>query len=145
MTGTSKSKLVAGHAPCVGLGAAGAPLLAVDELMCLVLSSGGFLDCGKAKPLRNDPRGGDGGGYDTPLCPGLSRPPWCCDVELDLPEGGTSSSDDGGLGLVEWLLLGEVARFRFGSDCPRLENTGTCTLRVFGDGDLDSRLRLLNK
>jgi len=48
----------------------------------------------------------------------------------------------GGIGVDAWLVLGEVARFRFGSDCPRLENTGTCTLRVLGDGVLDSRLRL---
>ena len=59
-----------------------------------------------------------------------------------LPEGGTRSSDVGGLGAEAWLMLGELARFRFGSDCPRFEKTGTCTLRVFGDGDLDSRPRL---
>ena len=62
MTGTSKSKLAAGVAPCVGLANVGAPLLTVDELMCRVLSRGGFLDCGSANPLRNEPRGGDGGG-----------------------------------------------------------------------------------
>jgi hypothetical protein len=62
ITGTSKSKLVTGLGPWVGLDTAGTPLLAVDELTCRVFCSGGFLDCVRANPLRSEPRGGDGGG-----------------------------------------------------------------------------------
>jgi len=62
ITGTSKSKLVTGLGPWVGLDTAGTPLLAVDELTCRVFCSGGFLDCVRANPLRSEPLGGDGGG-----------------------------------------------------------------------------------
>ena len=54
---------------------------------------------------------------------------------------GTIKSELGGVGeTVE--VCGEVANVRLGSDCPKFEKTGTCTLRVFGVGDLVNSERL---
>jgi len=151
ITGTSKSKVVPSAGPAAPSGALSTdtvpssmpvgllvpcPCPATEgvadtptEHTCLVLSSGGFLLAASARPLRREPLGGDGGGYDVPRCPGDSiRIPEC------LPEpatpGGTRSSDDGG---TWWGDEPPAARFRLGSDWPsECPKTGTRMLRVFG-------------
>lgn len=44
----------------------GGNVCVTDELMCLVLTRGGFRDCGIANALLSAPLGGDGGGYEIP-------------------------------------------------------------------------------
>ena len=51
----SVSKFIGGWIVCV-----------TDVLMCLVLTRGGFRDCGIANALLRAPLGGDGGGYEIP-------------------------------------------------------------------------------
>lgn len=151
MSGTSKSKLDGMLVACGGLAGAGGAAPAQDcwlgrlgtptEDTWRIFISGGFRDAASARP-RCSPRGGDGGGYDVPRWPGL-RGPWCC-WGWCLPQGGTSSSDDGGCGCPgkpsPWPSPcgdgDDAARLRLGSDCPSEEKTGTWMLSVLGLGDL---------